>query len=101
MQEQKYEQAVIECKKWRNLIKTGVGRRIIVLSKKQLDHVRTAYGEIINAPEISNGKDEIDHVWNESDNENFPDKKSGKYHNIFLTDYDRRLIITRNISRDL
>ena len=34
MEKHKYEQAVSECKKWRSLIKTVVGRNITVLSKK-------------------------------------------------------------------
>ena len=34
MEKYKYEQAVSECKKWRSLIKTVIGRNITVLSKK-------------------------------------------------------------------
>ena len=66
-----------------------------------LDHVRTEYGEIVNYSEIPNGKDEIDDVWNKSNNEKVSDKKHGKYHNFLLTDNDRSLIISRKISRNL
>ena len=52
MRECKYEQAFSEYKKWRSLIDTVVGENITVLSKK--NHVRTEYGESINAYEISN-----------------------------------------------
>ena len=97
MEKRKYEQAVSECKKWSILIKTVVGRNINFLSRK-LDHIHTDYGEIINASEISNGKYEIDYVWNESNNEKVPHIKSGRYHNIFLTDDDRSLSISRNFS---
>ena len=49
----------------------------------------------------TNGKYEIGDVLNESNNENVPDKKRGKYHNILLTDDDRSLSISRNITRNL
>ena len=38
-----------------------------------LDVVRLEYGEIVNYCEISHGIDEIDDVWNQSDNETVPD----------------------------
>ena len=44
--------------------------------KNKLDHVQTEYGEIVNASEISNGKDEIDDVWNEYIREKVPDKNA-------------------------
>ena len=44
MQKRKYEKYVSECKKWRSLIKTVVGRNITVLQKKQLDNVWSRYG---------------------------------------------------------
>ena len=50
----------------------------ILLSIKKTDHVRTKYGEIVNASEISNGNDDIDDFWNESNNEKVPDIKGGK-----------------------
>ena len=55
------------------MIKTVFGRNVTVVKK---NHLRTEYGEIINASEIPNGKDEIDDVWNESGNEEVPDKNA-------------------------
>ena len=65
-----------------------------------LDNVQPEYGEIVNASEISNGIYEIDDVWNESVNEKVADKKRGKYHNIFLTDDDRSLSVSRNFYKN-
>ena len=64
MEKQKYEQAISECKKWRSLIKTVVGRNITVLSSKKINIFQSEYGEIVNAYEISIGIDEIYYVWN-------------------------------------
>ena len=52
---QKYEQAVSEYNIFCTFIKTLVGRNITVLEEKEYNHVRTEYGEIINASDISNG----------------------------------------------
>ena len=54
----------------------------------------------INASEISNGDDEIADVWNEHNPEHVPDTKRGKYQNSFLTDDDRNLIVSKNISNN-
>ena len=81
------------------MIKPIVGRNITFLYQK--NHVRTEYGEILNTSEISNCKDEIVDVWNESNNEKVPDIKRGKYHNSLLTDDDRSLSIPRKFSRNL
>ena len=45
----KYEQAVSECKKFRTFVKIVIGSNIKVLSEIEYDHVRTDYGEIMNA----------------------------------------------------
>ena len=84
MEKWKYKQTVSNCNKWRSLIKTVVGRNITVLSKKELYRVLTEYREIVNASEISNGKDEIDYIWNESNNETFPDKKAVNITTVYL-----------------
>ena len=60
----KYEKTVIECNKWRSLIKKYVGRNITVLSKTELDVVWFEYGEIVSSSEISDGIDEIYYIWN-------------------------------------
>ena len=60
----KYEKTVVECNKWRSLIKRLVGKNIKILSKKELYHVQFKYGEIVNSSEISNG-DEIDDLCNQ------------------------------------
>ena len=52
MDKHKYKQAVSECKKWHSFIKNIVGRKFTLLSKKELDTVRSEYGEIVNASEI-------------------------------------------------
>ena len=52
---QKYEQAVSEYNILCTFIKTLVGRNITVLEEKEYNHVRTEYGEINNASDISNG----------------------------------------------
>ena len=69
----------------------------LLFFQKILDHVRNEYGEIVKVSEIPNGKDEIDDVWNESDNKKVPDKKRGECQNSFLTDDDHILSISRNI----
>ena len=56
--------SVLECNKWRSLIKILVGRNIKVLSKTELNHVQLKYEEIVNSSEISNS-DEIYDVWNQ------------------------------------
>ena len=66
MEKWKYKKTVSNCNKWRSLIKTVVGRNINFLSRK-LDHIRTEYGEIINASEISISIDKIYDDWNEYD----------------------------------
>ena len=73
----------------------NVGRENVTSLWLFLDNVRSEYGDIVNASEISNGIDEIYHVWNESDNENAPDKNAGKYHNSLVTDDDRSLSVLR------
>ena len=62
----KYGKTVLECNKWRILVKIFVGSNIKVLSKTELDHVLLEYGEILNYSGISTG-DEIYYVWNQSD----------------------------------
>ena len=79
----KYEKTVIKCKKWRSLMKEVVDRNIVVLSKKELDISLLEYGEIVNSSEISNGIDEIDNVWNQSDNEKVPDKNAQNLTKVF------------------
>ena len=49
MEKRKCEQAFRECKKWRILIKTFFGRNINLLSKKELDTVKSEYIEIVNS----------------------------------------------------
>ena len=66
-----YFKTVSQCNKWSSLIKRIVGRNITVLSKSELDHVRFEYGKIVNSSDISNG-DEIDDVWNKSDDGTVP-----------------------------
>ena len=56
--------------------KQCLGETLLSFQKK-LDHVRTEYVEIVNASKISKGKDEIDDVWNESNNEKVPGIKCG------------------------
>ena len=79
----KYKQAVSEYKIWHSLITTVVGRSITVLNFKK-DNVLSEYGEILNAPKISNGIDEIDYVWNESNHEKFPDKNVVNITTVYL-----------------
>ena len=74
MEKHKYEQAVSEFNKWRSLIKTVVGRQLLLFIKK-LDTFRSKYGEIVNASKISIGVDEIYDFWNESDIETVPEKR--------------------------
>ena len=54
-----------------SLIKIVVARNIAVLSKTELDHFRFKYGKILISSEISNS-DEIDDVWNQSDDGTCP-----------------------------
>ena len=53
------------------LLKVWLGETLSSLKK---NHVRTEYGEIINASEISNGDETIDDVWNLYNHQKFPDK---------------------------
>ena len=48
-----------------------IGSNITALSKKELDNFLFEYGANINSSEISNG-DEIDDVWNHSDDGTCP-----------------------------
>ena len=73
-----------------SFIKTVDGRNINVFSKKGLDTVRSEYGEIVNASEISIRIDKTYDVWNESDIEGVPGK-NGKHPSSFLIDDDRSL----------
>ena len=69
----KYEKTVIECKygaAWFKKLLIGI---LLSFQKKYFIFVRFEYGEIVNSSEISNGIDEIDDVWNQSDNETVPD----------------------------
>ena len=77
------------------------GRNNTILSKKNYDHVRTEYGEIIYDFEISNSDDAIPDIWNEYNYEQVPNTKSGKYQHSLLTDDNRRLSMSKNISRNL
>ena len=52
--------------------------------QKELFKVRSEYGEILNASEISNGIYEIDDLWNESVNENVHDKNAVNITAVFL-----------------
>ena len=101
MRKHKYEQAVSECDKRRRLIKAVFGKNITVISKRELDTLRTEYGENINNYEISNSIHEKYDVWNESDIETVTDKKRGKYLSTLLNDYDRSLSVSRNFLRIL
>ena len=55
------------------MIKSVVGKKITVPSKRELDTIWSEYGEIVNASEISIGIDKIYDVWNESDIETVPE----------------------------
>ena len=94
----RYENTAIEFKKWSSLIKKFVDRNIKVLSITELDAVRLENGGIINSSEISTGLDDINDVWNQSDNETFLDKKRTKSNRIFLTGDDIRLMVSRKLS---
>ena len=96
----KHEQSVSECKKLRTLIIRVVGSNITVIFKTEYDNVRTKYGEIINASEISNGDDAIAYFSNEYSPQQVPDTKHSKIHNIYRTDNDRKLSMSRNVSRN-
>ena len=50
---------------------------------------------------MSNSIHEIHDVWNESNNEEVPDKKHSKFHNGFFTYDDRSLSISRKSSKSL
>ena len=89
----KYENTVIECMKWRSLIKNVVVRNIAVLSKTGLDVVWFEYGEIVNYSEISNGIDEMDDVWNQSNDKTCLDQKLRKSNRIMLTVDEIRLMV--------
>ena len=56
------------------MIKSVVGKKITVPSKRELDTIWSEYGEIVNASEISIGIDKIYDVWNESDIETATEK---------------------------
>ena len=81
-----------------SFIKTVDGRNINVFSKKGLDTVRSEYGEIVNASEISIRIDKTYDVWNESGIETVP-VKCGKYHSRLPIDDDRSLCDSRNVSK--
>ena len=98
---QKYKQSVSECNKLRTFIKTLVVRNIIVLSEKYYGNIRTEYGEIIIASEISNGDDAISDFWNENNNDKVLNTRCGKCKNSLLTDYARNLSMSKYISRNL
>ena len=72
-----------------------VGRNITILLKIEYDHVRTEYGEIINASEISNGDDAIDDVWNEYNPQQVTDNRCVKHQKNLLTDDDINLSMSR------
>ena len=61
-----------------------MGETLSSFKKKEFDNVQTEYGEIVNASEISNGKYEIDDVWNKSDNEKVPDKNAVNITAVYL-----------------
>ena len=50
----------------------------------------------MNSSEISNSIDEMDDVWNQSDNETFLDLKRKIYNRSFLTYNDKMLMLSRN-----
>ena len=97
IEKREYEQAVSECKKLFTFIQRMVGRNITVF-KKIYDHVRTEYGEIINASKISNGDDAIADVLNKYNPQQVLDTKHGKYQNILPTDDDIKMSMSRNFS---
>ena len=76
------------------MIKRVVGRNITVLSKTELDNVRLKYGKIVNSSETLNG-DEIDDVWNQSDDETGPKTKRRKSNRSVLTDDERKMVLSR------
>ena len=78
-----------------------VGRNIIVLLTTEYDHFRTECLEIIYVSEISNGDDVEAEVWDEYKSQQVPDTILGKYQDSFLTNNDRKLNMSRNISRNL
>ena len=90
----------MKCKKLCTLIKTVAGRNIKSPLKIEYYHVRTEYGEIINATETSNGDDAIADVWNEYNPKKVTDKKSNKHQNGLLNNDDRNLSTSRNLSRN-
>ena len=69
--------------------------------KKEYDHAQTEYEEMINSSEISNGDDAIADGCNDYNTQKAPDIKRGKYQNSFITDDDRKLIISKNSSSNL
>ena len=81
-------------------IKRVLVRKNNVYLKIEQDYVQTEHEEIINASEILNGYYEIDDVWNEYNTQQVNYIKHSKYKNIFLTDGDRKLIMSSNSSRN-
>ena len=82
--QRKYEQAVSECSRFLNFIKTVFRRNIAVLSEQEYDHVQAEYVNIISSSEISNGDDSIADVWNEHNSEQVPNTKHCKYQTFCL-----------------
>ena len=78
-----------------------VVRNITIIPEKEYDTVQNEYGEIINSFEISNSDDAKADVWNKYNTEQVPNKKRGKYQDSFLTDDDRKMSVTKKISRNL
>ena len=81
-------------------LKKVVDRNIAVISKIELDVIRFKYGEIVNSSDISNGINEIDDVWNQSDNETVLDKKRIKSNRSLPTNDDKMLVVSRNSSNE-
>ena len=100
VEKRKYENTVSECNNLRTFIKSVVGENITILKKKEYDHVRIEYGEIINTYQISNSDDAIDDVLNVYKYQKFPDRKRGEFLNSLITDNDRNLVVSSNSYRN-
>ena len=81
----KYEKLSSNVRNGAFLLKELLVGTLQSFQKTELDHFRFEYGVILNSSEISNG-DEIDDIWNQSDDETGPGKmqKSNRIFSLLM-----------------
>ena len=71
-----------------------VKKNITILSKQEYDDVWVEYVEMINTSIITKGDHAIDSFWNVYNSQKYPDRKRGKFTNRFISEDDRKDMIS-------